>query len=187
MSGGKGAVRPRSGQRNSFAFRLADWLTAAAACVLAAALLLFVIYTPVSVTSSGVSDFYNGDLVFADRLSRYIFNISRGDAAVIKPAGGAESERRIARIIAFGGENVTVAEGKLYINGSLLDESENADDFAQALRLEFTVPEGSVLALPDERAKLTAEAVEKSVTELGEIIGEARLIAYPLSRIRFFH
>ena len=187
MSGAKGVARPRSGHRGSFIYRVLDWLTAAAITALVTAFLAFVVFTPVSVKSSGVSDFYNGDLVFADRLSRYIFNISRGDAAVMKPAGGAESERRIARIIAFGGENVTVAEGKLYINGSLLDESEYADDFAQALRLEFTVPEGSVLALPDERAKLTAEAVEKSVTELGEIIGEARLIAYPLSRIRFFH
>lgn len=186
MSGGKGAVRPRSGQRNSFAFRLADWLTAAVACSLAAALLLFVIYTPVSVTSSGVSDFYPGDVVFASRLGKYLWGFSRGDDAVVKAEEGTRTVRHVRRVIALSGEEVTIADGRVYIGGSLLDESDYAEGFDPALSMSFTVPEGSMLLLPDQRSDMTAEAVTRCVSPLSDIVGEVRFTAFPPSRLRFF-
>ena len=156
--------------------------------MLLVALVFFVILTPVRVKSSGVCDFFSGDLVFADRLSKYVFGFERGDAAVISVAAarGTGSEKHIVRMIAFGGEKVTAAEGRLYIDDSLLDEAVYAELLPASLRTEFTVPEGSVLALPDERSSMTEEQLRQYVVSLGDVVGEARLIAYPLARIRFF-
>ena len=187
MSGGKGAVRPRSGQRNSFAFRLADWLTAAVICVLAAALLLFVIYTPVSITSSGVSDFYPGDIVFASRLGKHLWGFARGDDAVVRSEEGTRTVRHVRRVIALSGEKVTVSGGSVYIGNSLLDESAYADSFDPALSMSFTVPEGSMLLLPDQRAGMTEHDVTSCISPLSDIVGEVRFTAFPPSRLRFYN
>jgi signal peptidase I len=180
------AVRPRSGQRSTLQFHIIDWLTAVLIAAGAIALLLFVVFTPIRVRSSGVSDFYNGDLVFADRLSKYIFGFSRGDAVAVKNSSGSDGSRHIARVVAAAGENVVIAEGRVYINGQLLDESAYADAFDSGLRMEFEIPDGSLLLLPDERGGLGERDVLSCVTAFDDIVGEVRLIAFPLKRISFF-
>lgn len=186
MSAQRGAVRPRSGQRNAFIFRLIDWLTAGFIIAALAAFILFVVYTPVSVKSSGVYDFNEGDLVFASRFSKNIFGLQRGDAVVVKAVEGANEARHIRRVTAFGGEKVVIAEGRVYVGGALVDESSYADLFESGVRAEFTVPTGSILALPDERSGLTAGDIEKLLVKLSDVTGEVRAIAYPPQRIRLF-
>lgn len=180
------ALHPRSGRKNQFIFRLIDWLTAALLCALAAALLLFVVYTPVSIASSGVSDFNSGDLVFASRLGKHLFGFGRGDSVVVKAQEGAGVARHVRRVAAFSGEKVVVADGALYIDGSLLDESGYAEAFPAELRMSFIVPSDSLLLLPDLRSEMSAEAVMRCLSPLSDIVGEVRFTAFPPSRIRFF-
>ena len=180
------AIRPRSGQRKSLKYRILDWLTALLIAVGAVCLLLFVVFTPVRVRSSGVSDFNNGDLVFADRLSKFIFGFDRGDAVVVRPDADAPGSSHIARVIARAGERVVIADGRVYVDGSLLDESAYAELFGAELRMELEIPQGSLLLLPDERAELNESDVESCVVKLSDVVGEVRLIAFPLKRIGFF-
>ncbi len=187
MSAPKGAVRPRSGRTHSIIFRLLDWVTAAAICAAAIALLLFVIFTPVRIKSSSVSDFGAGDIVFADRLSRHIVFYSRGDAVVYqKKLPGGETELHIGRVIAFQGEKAEIAGGALYLDGVLMDESEYAEPFGGDVSVSLMVPTDSMLILPDERAEMTAEDIGGSIVPLSLVTGEVRFTAYPLNRIRFF-
>ena len=188
MSARNGAVRPRSGQRLTFIFRLLDWLTAVTLCVGAAALLLFVVWTPVSVKSSGVSDFYPGDLVFADKLSKHLFGFSRGDAVVLRSGRTGDGGYRlhIARVAAFQSEKVVIADGRVYIGNALLDESAYAEAFDPSLRAEFIVPTGSIFVLPDERSDLSLAAVQSYIVPLDDVAGEVRLTAFPITRLKIF-
>ncbi len=180
------AVRPRSGQRSALQYHIIDWLTAVLIAVGAIALLLFVVFTPIRVHSSGVSDFYSGDLVFADRLSKYVFGFSRGDAVAAKQEDSAGNDRHIVRVVGAAGETAVIADGRVYIDGRLLDESSYADAFDPDLRMELKIPDGSLLLLPDERGNLSEKDVLSCVTEFDNIIGEVRFIAFPLKRIGIF-
>ena len=186
MSTAKGAVRPRSGKRHSGIFRLLDWVTAAVIAAAAIALVLFVVFTPVRVKSSGVSGFNAGDIVFADRLSKHFVFYSRGDAVVMREKTADGAELHILRVIAFTGEKVTVADGRVYIDGALLDESAYAEPFGGGVEASFLIPADSVLLLPDERSGMTADELINSVAPLSSVTGEVRFIAYPLSRIAVF-
>lgn len=67
---------------------------------------------------------------------------------------GGENKKIVKRLIAFGGERVTVVGGELYINNvnykeSYLDE-ENIQQFKQ-IDFDITVPEGHVFVLGDNR------------------------------------
>lgn len=184
----KRALRPRSGQKRNFGYKLLDWLTIAVISVGLAALILFGIFSPLSVDDPGVGGFENGDLIFADRFSKYIFGIDRGDVVVLKhtSVGGEASGRRLVRAIAFQGEKVTVSEGKVYIDGSLLDESDYTYDLYEGIYREFMVPTGSVFVLPDDRMMVSADAIDELIVKLPDILGEVRFTAYPFSRLRSF-
>ena len=183
MSTARGAFRPRSGERGSIIYRLVDWLTAVLLCVAAAAIVLFVIYTPIRVKSSSVSNFNSGDLVFASRFGKSIFGYSRGDAVALSTKTDKD---RILRVAAFGSERVTVSGGRLYINGTLLDESAYAEDLPELLETEFTVPTGSILLMPDERRDLTKDDINALIVPMSETVGEIRFRAFPITRLGLF-
>ena len=183
MSTDRGAFRPRSAERGSFIYRLIDWLTAILLCAAAAAIVLFVIYSPIRVKSSSVSDFNAGDLVFASRLGKSLFGYSRGDAVAL---ADKTDKDRILRVAAFGPETVTVSGGKLYIDGTLLDESSYAEDLPKDLEMQFSVPTGSLLLMPDERKDLTRDAIEALVVPMSDTVGEIRFRAFPITRLRLF-
>ena len=182
----KEAWHPRSSGRSGAAFRIADWLTAAILAVLLAAVLLFVVFTPVSVKSSSVSDFFSGDLVFADRLFKHVVGFARGDAVVYKAKEGASVVRHISRVAAFGGEKVIITGGRLYVDGALVDDSAYAEPRSEAITAEFTVPTGSLFLLPDEREALSGSDIARLTVAETDVVGEVRFIAFPITRLRFF-
>lgn len=188
MNGQASAMRPRSGQKRNLGYKLLDWLAIAVISLGLAALLLFGIFCPLSVNDTGVGGFEDGDLVFADRFSKYIVGFERGDAVILKhtAVGGSASGRRLVRAIAFQGEKVVIADGKVYIDGALLDESAYTYDMYSAIREEFIVPTGSVFVLPDDRMMVSKDTIPDLIVELPEILGKVRFIAYPFARFQAF-
>lgn len=88
-------------------------------------------------------------------LSRYD-KLDRFDIAVLNErlTEGGDSKKIVKRIIAFGGERVTVVDGELYINNvnykePYLDEK-NIQDFKK-VNFDITVPDGYVFVMGDNR------------------------------------
>lgn len=189
-----GAVRPRSGKNRTLKYRVLDWATTVIIGVGAAALLLFGVFSPMRVESATMSGIENGDVVVADRVGKYLYGFDRGDMLLLKPVEFATNQNtnkkaeplRLARVVAFAGETVTISNGSVYINGSLLDETEYAHALYTSIRMEFTVPNGSMFVLPDERLYLTDEMIEELVVNTSRIKGEVRFVAYPFSRLAAF-
>lgn len=194
MTKKQGAVRPRSGQNRTLKYRVLDWMTTVVIGVGAAALLLFGVFSPMRVESATMSGVEKGDVVVADRLGKYLYGFDRGDMLLLKPVEFEINKNtdkkaeplRLARVVAFAGETVTISGGSVYINGSLLDETEYARALYTSIRMEFTVPSGSVFVLPDERLYLTDEMLEELVVDTNRIKGEVRFIAYPFARMAAF-
>lgn len=190
----QGAVRPRSDKKRALKYKLLDWATAIAICAGILAFFVFGIFAPLRVENGQMKDVSTGDFIFASRLGKYLYGFERGDMLMLKPVkfspnknNGRQAEPlRLARAVAFAGEKVTISEGRVYINGELLDESSYARAIYTSIRLEFEVPKGCVFVLPDERLYLTSEMIQELVLNMNGIKGEVRFIVYPFSRMALF-
>ena len=69
---------------------------------------------------------HSGDAVFVEMISVYTGNFKRGDIVTIDAKGMdgyTHEENLIKRIVGLPGETIKIADGNVYINGVLLDES----------------------------------------------------------------
>ena len=73
----------------------------------------------------------------------------------------------------------------MYINGALLDERAYAMGALEEDLAAFTLPAGSFLILPDDRADATVDA-EKLTVDASRIKGRALMRVSPLSRFGMF-
>ena len=68
----------------------------------------------------------DGDAVFVEMISKYTSSFERGDIVTINAEGipGFFSEEKmiIKRVIGAPGDTILISEGKVYLNGQLLDE-----------------------------------------------------------------
>jgi len=67
-------------------------------------------------------NFPDGEYLLTDKVSYRFGEPERGDVVVFEPPG-SDGEEYIKRIIALPGEEVSVREGKVYIDGAMLSES----------------------------------------------------------------
>lgn len=191
FSRSKPNIRPRNPKL--LLFRFIEWLAVLAATVLVMVAILFVAMNPMVVKDKSVRELTNGNLVFADRLTKFFAPYGRGDIVAYRAYNSEEANDPnkddypdVGRVIAFGGETVLITGGKLYIDGELLDEREYASDFQDEIYSSFTVLENKLLILPDDRSKLESVTADDYTFEHSEIIGEIRLRVYPFGDIEFY-
>jgi signal peptidase I len=93
------------------------------------ALLIVIIYTFVNLTTvraivdgpSMQPNFYTGQLIIVSRFVYYFNPPARGDVVVLHDPGDP-AEDFIKRVVGLPGETVQLKGGRVYINGTLLDE-----------------------------------------------------------------
>ena len=89
-----------------------------------------------------------GDITIANRIAYSVRTPERGDIIFFKEEGKVVSKR----VIGIGGDVVTFSEGKVSINGELLDESAYLqDDVVTECDNTYEVPQGEVFVLGDNR------------------------------------
>ena len=121
-----------------------------------------------------------GDIIFFDRLSRFVRVPERGDIIAYSTADGI----KLGRIVGMPGEAVDTDGGKLYLNGVLLDER---------LYSEFVNPDmdNTVLGrneyfiMPDARAAMDPEPAHM-VIPIESFVGRALIRVAPISRFGVF-
>lgn len=88
----------------------------------------------------------------------------------------------IKRVVAVGGETVTISSGILHIDGKPLDEGYLADDSGMEDFGPVIVPEDSVFVMGDNRNQ-SLDSRRFGAIPAAEIVGEAILRIWPLDRI----
>ena len=77
-------------------------------------------------------ELYNGQQVFINRFTYKLVSPKRGDVICFLPNGNQNSHYYVKRVVGLPGETIQIREGKVYINGYLLDEDSSFDKMADA-------------------------------------------------------
>ena len=96
---------------------------------------------------------YNGQEIL---LNRFIYKISspkRGDVIVFLPNGNQKTHYYVKRVMALPGETVQIKNGKVYIDGELLEEDDSYDKIADAgiAENEIVLDDNEYFVLGDNR------------------------------------
>jgi signal peptidase I len=112
----------------------------------------------------------------------------RGDIIVFNPPTDSTIPY-VKRVIAVGGETIDLRDGKVYVNGKPIEYAETRGQRttpqAATVAYPFTVPEGQVFVLGDNRQSSSDSRTFGSVP-VGNIIGKVILRFWPFDRLVFF-
>lgn len=110
--------------------------------------LLYAFAFPYMVDGSSMEDsYFTGDRVFISHISAWTQSITRGDAVVCDLA----DMRVIKRVIALPGDRLEIKDGRVYINGTLLDEDYISPDTYTSGDMDITVGSDEIFVMGDNR------------------------------------
>lgn len=158
--------------------------------------LLHLFVTPINIVSgvSMVPNFCNGDIYITYKLSSYLENESykHGDVIAFK---GPDGNPYIKRVIGLPGDKISIMQGKVYRNGSPIDEKYLPSDFTTTIRQGSFLSEGQTIIIPKNKYFVLGDnrSVSLDSRDFGNIDkyansinGKVILVVWPLSRFRVF-
>jgi signal peptidase I len=132
-------------------------------------------------------NFFDGEYLLTDKASYRIGQPARGDVVVFK-APPTYNDEFIKRIIGLPGEEVSINDGKILINGRELEEDYLADGSrvmpGRVLQegQSITVPQDSYFVLGDNRDH-SLDSRNIGTVERQYITGRAWFIYWPVSKV----
>jgi signal peptidase I len=135
-----------------------------------------------------------GEHLLIDKITPRFDDYSRGDIIVFHPQGRTDETPYIKRVIGVGGDEVTIAEGQVWVNGQAIDETlytypapgQNEATFPTPLRgqSQWTVPEDQLFVLGDHRQASTDSRRESvGLVDVDDVVGRAWLRFFPLDTL----
>ena len=160
-------------------------------------LVVFVVQRNDVYGSSMEPTLHTGDAVFVEMISVYTGNFSRGDIITIDAKGMdgyAHEENLIKRIVGLPGETIKIADGQVFINGELLDES----DYLPAGTMTYVGAEGQARGYdeitlgPDEYYCMgdnrggSNDSRRMGPFKKSQIDAKVLMRIYPFNKMKFF-
>lgn len=106
-----------------------SWIFSILITIFLAFVIIFSVGMKTSVIGeSMIPNLYNGQNIL---INRFIYNVvspKRGDVIVFLPNGNQNTHYYVKRIIGLPGETIQVIDGRVYIDGELLEEDESTFD-----------------------------------------------------------
>jgi signal peptidase I len=129
-----------------------------------------------------------GDRVLVNKLSYELHDINRGDLVVFErpPDSGSDPEIHdlIKRVIGLPGEQIETNEGRVVIDGRILEEP-YLPDRTRTLNLQpQTIPDGFVFVMGDNRGDSRDSRTFGPISE-GLVIGRAFVRVWPVTDFTF--
>jgi signal peptidase I len=161
--------------------------TVVVALVISVVLYLFIM-TPHEVVGNSMHPTYkNGEMLMANKVLYKFKEPTRGDVIIFKYS---DTQDFIKRIIGLPGETVMLKDGKLYINGNLLDESTylsssiytNGGDYLKEGET-ITIPEGRYFVCGDNRPHSSDSRMFGPI-DSKDIKGKAWIVYFPFDQFR---
>lgn len=162
-----------------------DWIIPILFAIICALILHRYVFMRVVIPSESMEPaIMTNDVMYVSRLHD-LNNVKRGDILVFySNEKGEEDTKLIKRLIGLPFDKVSVVEGRLYINGKLIDEPyvKNNDNISK----DFVVPKDKYLFFGDNRMySYDARKWENPFIDKDKIIAKAGLRVRPFNKIGF--
>jgi len=182
---GKAKVTEVLGSIGSFVYSFTE--TVLISLVLAIVLYLFIM-TPHEVVGNSMHPTYkNGEFLMANKISYKFSQPQRGDVIIFKYS---ETQDFIKRIVGIEGDEVMIKDGKIYINGELLDESNYLTDTVVTNGGSYihegqtiTVGDNQYFVCGDNRTN-SSDSREFGPVDESKIKGKAWIVFFPFNEFR---
>ena len=132
-----------------------------------------------------------GDNLWVEKLSPRFGWLGRGDIVTIYLPEELPNndEVIIKRIIAVGGDHIRIAEGRVYVNGEMLDEpyvngQQTRVQIGHERNADMTVPDGCIYVMGDNRGN-SLDSRSFGAVERSRVTGKAGFRFYPFGRMGF--
>ncbi len=130
-----------------------EWIKSIATAVVIAILIKsFIFNTTYVLGNSMFPTLQEKDRLFANKVSLYFSNPSRGDIVVLEAPDELKKDY-IKRVIGVEGDTVEIRDGNVYLNGDILDEPYlDGDAYTHTYNeTRWEIPEGNLFVLGDNR------------------------------------
>jgi signal peptidase I len=185
-------------RRSSTSRTILEYVILAAVAIAVALLIQAFLVKPYRIPSASMENtLLIGDRVLVDRISWRFADPKRGDIVVFHPP--FDGPVLIKRIIGLPGDEVSLRNGSVYINGKLLDEPyvrrvdgqpEPTQPFSNglpwSLQSPYKVPEGSYFVMGDNRTD-SGDSREFGPVKRSQFVGRAFARYWPPGRIGGVH
>lgn len=147
-------------------------------------LLLFLAINAVSARirvdgQSMVPTFKDGEFVIVDKISYRFHDARRGDVIVFHYPRDPQQEY-IKRVIGLPGDQIDIRNGKVYVNGSVLNEPYiNAQP---RYELQTVVPAGELFVLGDNRNN-SSDSHDWGTVPEDFVVGKAVFVYWPINEV----
>lgn len=141
-------------------------------------------------TGSMIPTFMIGDRIFVDKVSYRFHEPERGDIIVFKYPLDKKKDF-VKRLVGLPGETLEIVEGKLVIDGKVLDEEPFSNNYYYNVKdsdygkrgQAVLIPEGHYFAMGDNSAH-SSDSRSWGFVKKDNLVGKAFLIWWPPKRIK---
>ncbi len=173
--------------KRGFVSGLFGWIHCLVTCVVLIVVLLVFFFRPVTVVGDSMGDtLAENDTII---LTNFLYRPQQGDIVVINAdSASGESTALIARVIAVGGQSISIEEDKnrVLVDGKIIDEPYVKGETSTGIEWDVpsTIPDGYVFVMGDNReSSVDSRYQSVGLVHESDIIGKAQFLVYPFDRI----
>ena len=153
----------------------------------AVAIIVLQFIKPVIVKESSMENtFFDNDYMLVSKQSYRVHDVERGDVIVFKSdllTDDGDQKLLIKRVIGLPGEEITIRDGQVYIDGEALTEGYLKDGVTDG-DIDTVIPEGQYFCMGDNRlVSIDSRKPEVGPIEKHRIVGKVFLKLYPFDEI----
>jgi signal peptidase I len=162
-----------------------EWIETILIALILALLLRTFVVQPFQVHLSSMHPtLEEGDFILVNKLAYKLGTPRRGDVVVFMPPGGQMEKPYIKRVIGLPGETVDIKDGKVFVNGSPLDEPYALGETSGGKFNHIVVPEGTVFVMGDNRMN-SSDSRYFGPVSIASLEGKTFLCFWPFNHFKW--
>ncbi|MFC7443375.1 signal peptidase I [Laceyella putida] len=159
-----------------------EWVGTIAVSLLIAMVIRVFLFSPYDVEGASMRPtLEDNEKIIVNKWSYRIHEPSHGDIVVFHAEAGRDF---IKRVIGLPGDRIEIKEGKVFRNGTVLNEPYiQGITYPRGDRRTIVVPEGMLYVLGDNREN-SKDSRDLGTIPLSKVVGRADIIVLPLKQIK---